>query len=200
MQFVWTNIHWCCAAQKILTLFTFVCLSAVSLVHAGESENTQLVQRATLLWKKGYYMHTIGKYEKAIRLFSESIELYPTAEAYTSRGWSLSMFGRFDEAIAECKEAIELDPEFGNPYNDIGVYLIDLGQPDEAIPWFEKAIQAKRYCCYQYLHFNLGRVLLMKGRVLEAKQSFTRSLEYDPDYLPPRQLLEIIRIQGLDPI
>ena len=43
-------------------------------------------------------------------------------------------------------------------------------------------------------------VLLMQGRVSEAKQSLARSLRYDPDYLPARKLLEFIRDQGLEPI
>lgn len=193
-------MNWCHGTRNILVSFALMCMCTVSLLHAEEPEETLLPEKANLLWKKGYYLHIIGKYEKAIRLFSESIDLYPTAEAYTFRGWSLSMLGRLDEAITECKVAIELDPEYGNPYNDIGVYLIDLDQPDEAIPWLKKAMQAKRYCCYQYPHFNLGRVLLMKGRVSEAKQSFTRALMYDPDYLPPRMLLEYIREQGLEPI
>jgi len=46
----------------------------------------------------------------------------------------------------------------------------------------------------------LGRVLVMKGRVSEAKQSFKRSLSYDPDYSPARMALEFIREQGLEPI
>ena len=32
-----------------------------------------------------------------------------------------------------------MDPDFGNPYNDIGAYLIEMGRLDEAIPWLEKA-------------------------------------------------------------
>lgn len=177
-----------------------MCMCTVSLLYAGEPEEPASSQEAKLLWKKGYYLHTIGKYEKAIKLFSKSIDLYPTAEAYTFRGWSFSELGRIEEAIAECKMAIELDPDYGNPYNDIGVYLIDLDQPEEAISWLKKAIEAKRYCCYQYPYFNLGRVLLMQGRVSEAKQSLARSLSYDPDYLPARMLLEFIRDKGLEPI
>ena len=57
------------------------------------------------------------------------------------------MFDRLDEAIAECKVTIEPEPDYDNPYNDIGVYLIDLGQPDEAISRFSKAVQAKRHSC-----------------------------------------------------
>ncbi len=174
MQSTWRNMNWYHGTRIILVSFALMCMCTVSLLHAGKPEETLLPEKANLLWKKGYYLHTIGKYEKAIRLFSESIDLYPTAEAYTFRGWSLSMLGRLKEAIVECKVAIESDPDYGNPYNDIGVNLIALGQPDEAIPWLKKAMLAKRYCCYQYPHFNLGRVLLMKGRVSEAKQSLTR--------------------------
>lgn len=54
-------------------------------------------------------------------------------------------------------------------------------------------MQAKRYCCFQYPHFNLGRVLLMKGRVEEAERAFERSLSYDADYFPARKALEVIR-------
>ena len=52
-----------------------------------------------------------------------SIEIPPTAEAHTYLGWTYSLQGKLDEATAECLRAIEIDPEFGNPYNDIGVYL-----------------------------------------------------------------------------
>jgi len=200
LQSTWTNMRWCHGTRKVLIPIALLWMCTVSLLHAGEPEEILSSQKAYLLWKQGYIFHASGEYEKAVRSFSESIDLYPTAEAYTFRGWSLSMLGRPKEAIAECKVAIELDPDYGNPYNDIGVYLIGLGQPDEAIPWLKKAMRAKRYCCYQYPHFNLGRVLLMKGRVSEAKQSFTRALTYDPDYLPPRMLLEFIQEQGLEPI
>lgn len=39
-----------------------------------------------------------------------------------------------EEAIAECHKAIALDLDFGNPYNDIGVYLIEREDLDGAIP------------------------------------------------------------------
>jgi hypothetical protein len=35
--------------------------------------------------------------------------------------------GLTDDAITECHHAIEVDPDFGNPYNDIGAYLIEQG-------------------------------------------------------------------------
>lgn len=135
--------------------------------------------------------------ERAVEAYRASIADRPTAEAHTFLGWSLSYLGRIDEAIAQCKIAIQLDPDFGNPYNDIGVYLLDRGELEEAVPWLEKAIASKRYCCYQFPHANLGRALLMQGRVSEAKRSFERALEYDPYYLPALLGLELIRRGGL---
>ena len=150
-------------------------------------------QRATARWQAGYLLHLLGNYEAAIESFRASIAVLPTAEAHTFLGWSLSHLGRIEEAIAQCKIAIELDPDFGNPYNDIGVYLIDLGRPEEAIPWLHKAIAAKRYCCYQFPHYNLGRVLLAQGRIEDARRSFERALEIDPQYLPA--LVGLLQIQ-----
>ena len=61
------------------------------------------------------------------------------------------------------------------------------------MPWFEKAIRSKRYCCYQFPHINLGRVLLMQGDIEAARHSFERSLEHEPDYAPARLALEYLK-------
>ena len=153
---------------------------------------------AVVLWQQGYLWHINGRFELAIKFFRKSIEIHPTAEAHTFLGWSLSYLGQLEEAIDECKTAIDLDPDYGNPYNDIGVYLIDLGRPDEAIPWLEKATHARRYCCYQFPHFNLGRIHLMEGRLADASRSFERALDYEPNYLLARKALEYIQAQEQD--
>jgi Tfp pilus assembly protein PilF len=154
-------------------------------------------QQARLQWEAGYVLHLMGDYERAVEAFRASIAARPTAEAHTFLGWSLSYLGRLDEAIAHCKIAIELDPDFGNPYNDIGVYLIEQGKLEEAVPWLEKAMVSRRYCCYQFPHYNLGRVRLMQGRIEEAVRAFERALEYDPQHLPSLLALEHIRRSGL---
>lgn len=147
---------------------------------------------AEQLWQQGYVFHVLGAYPQAIILFRRSIGVRPTAEGHTYLGWSLSHVGQLDEAITECKRAIAVDPDFGNPYNDIGVYLVWLGRTDEAIPWLRKAISAKRYCCYQFPHFSLGQILLNKGRVLEARRLFEKALKFDPDYAPAKEALKEI--------
>ena len=79
-----------------------------------------LKDQALTMWMHGQKHHLRGDLERAIELYTKSLGLYPTAEAYTFRGWAYSFQGRVDEAIEECKKAIAVDPTFGNPYNDIG--------------------------------------------------------------------------------
>lgn len=169
----------------LLAVLLGFCLQAVA-----EEEDPDALPRAQMLRQEGVMHHRRGDYEAAADTFRRSIESFPTAEAHTYLGYSLSFMGRVDEAIAECKKAIAIDPDYGNPYNDIGNYLYGLGRLDEAIAWLEKATVAERYCCYEYPHFNLGRVWLKKGEYALAAQAFRRALDYDPDYQPARLGLE----------
>ncbi len=134
-----------------------------------------------------------GDLDRAVELYQGSLALHPTAEAHTFLGWTYHMQGKAPEAIAECKRAIEIDPDFGNPYNDIGAYLIELERYDEAIPWLEQAIAAKRYDPRHFPYFNLGRVYLAKGLLNRARELFRKSLEIEPRYTLARQALENLR-------
>ena len=102
----------------------------------------RLKMRAMVLWQEAYQAQMIGDLDRAVDLYTKSIEVMPSAEAYTFRGWAYSYMGRIDDAVAECHKAIAIDPGFGNPYNDIGAYLMAKGELDEAIEWLEKAKQA----------------------------------------------------------
>lgn len=125
-----------------------------------------------------------GELADAILLYKRSITVFPTAEAYTFLGWSYSMIGLYDEAIAMCKEAIEIDPAFGNAYNDIGAYLIELGRWEDAIPWLEEATTAPRYNSPEYAYMNLGRIYEHLGDLAEALTYYNRALTAAPMYLP----------------
>lgn len=153
------------------------------------------LQRAMEFFQMAYNCQMEGQLEEAVRFYRESICCYPTAEAYTFLAWSLSFQGRYDEAIAECKNAIGVDPEFGNPYNDIGAYLIETGRAEEAIPWLERAIKAKRYETYHYPHCNLGRVYVTKGMLKRALEEFEKALSIEPNYTFARQAVEAIQHQ-----
>ena len=153
------------------------------------------LEKAAELFQQAYRAQRQGDLGDAVRLYQESIQVHPTAEAYTFLGWTYSFLHRYEDAIEECKHAIATDPEFGNPYNDIGSYLIKLGKLDEAIPWLERAITAKHYEPRHYPHMNVRRIYLSKGDQLKAAREFGKALELEPRYVPARIALAALSAQ-----
>src|SRR3989442_10681102 len=132
---------------------------------------------AKQLFQEAYQAQLAENYEQAIELYQQSIETFPTAEAHTFLGWVYSFQDRYDEAIAECLEAIRVDEALGNPYNDIGSYLLAKGDTYGCVRWFKRALLAPRYESYAFPHFNLGRVYEMRSRYVEAVKHYGLSLK-----------------------
>ncbi len=159
------------------------------------SEHDERLRRAQQLFTAAYQLQMAGRLEEAIARYRESIACHPTAEAHTFLGWAYSFQDRLDDAIAECEKAIAIDPDFGNPYNDIGSYLFKQGKLDEAIPWLERAIAARRYEPRHFPHCNLGRIFWAKGHLNRAITEFERALELDPTSRFAQGALEALKHQ-----
>ncbi len=151
------------------------------------------LETALQLWQEGTHRLLSGDLEEAVALFTRSLEVRPTAEAYTFRGWAYSFAGRLDDAIEECRKAIATDPAFGNPYNDIGCYLMEQGKLDEAISWFEQAKRALRYEPRHFPYLNLGRLRAARGEFAEAILEFQGALAQAPDDPVAAQFLETLK-------
>lgn len=146
-------------------------------------------------FEAAYKAQMSGRIEEAIALYRRSIDAYPTAEAHTFLGWALSVQGKYDQAITQCRIAIRVDPNFGNPYNDIGAYLIELGRLDDAIGWLEKAKRAERYEPRHYPFFNLSRIYSRQGKIYEAIRELREALACQPGYVAARR--ELHRLVGM---
>lgn len=146
-------------------------------------------------FQRGYEAQMSGRLDEAVELYRRSIAIHATAEAHTFLGWALSYLGRHEDAIAECKVAIALDPDFGNPYNDIGAYLIELGRPEDAVPWLERATRAPRYEPRHYPYFNLARVYVRQHKIREAIRELQAAVGLEPGYTLARR--ELHRLLGM---
>jgi tetratricopeptide (TPR) repeat protein len=150
--------------------------------------------QARKLFERGFERQQAGDLGGAERLYQASIAERPTAEAHTFLGWVYSLGRRYHDAIRECKRAIALDPSFGNPYNDIGVYLMELGREKEAIPWLERAMKAPRYEAPHFPHVNLARIYERSGDTVAALAELTKAEEKAGRL--PELTLAIRRLQG----
>ncbi len=139
-------------------------------------------REALALFERAFEAQQSRDYEQAIELYQRSIAVYPTAEAHTFLGWVYSFQNRYDDAISECLEAIRVDDTLGNPYNDIGSYLVAKGDFYGSTRWFKRALLAPRYESYAYPHFNLAHVYEKRGRLLEAAKHYGLALRQNTRY------------------
>jgi len=150
-------------------------------------------KEAWSFFQQAYEHQMKGELEEAVNLYKRSINSHPTAEAHTFLGWTYSFMGKLDEAIEECRHAISVDPEFGNPYNDIGVYLMQQNKLEEAVPWLEKAKRAGRYEPRQFPYMNLGRIYTRQGRWWQALREFEGAVRLAPRDVRAARILHSLR-------
>ena len=139
---------------------------------------------------KGYLLQKNGHLDRAAHFYKRSIEFQPSAQAHTFLGWVYRLKGLFDQAIKECKNAIDLDPDYGNPYNDIGAYLLQQHRYDDAKIWFQRALDAPNYENYCYPFLNLGRVYEYKGEWDTAMDCYKNAIKENKDYEPAQIALK----------
>jgi tetratricopeptide (TPR) repeat protein len=144
------------------------------------------------LFHEAYEAQQAHNYERAIELYQRSIDVHPTAEAHTFLGWVYSFQDRYDEAIAECLEAIRVDETLGNPYNDIGSYLLAKGDTYGSVRWFKRALLAPRYESYAFPHFNSAE-FMKAARCSWMRKHYGPALEQNPDFTEAATLR---RMQG----
>ena len=88
-----------------------------SLTHARKKKSQRLLDEGCNLVYRGFI-------DEAYEKFDQSYKLDQSADALTYKGWMLNIKGDPEGALKLCHQAIKLDPEFGNPYNDIGTILV----------------------------------------------------------------------------
>jgi tetratricopeptide (TPR) repeat protein len=140
--------------------------------NRAEDSALQPEERAKMYFQQAYKAHMNGELDDAVRLYTRALETFPTPEAHTFLGWAYSHQGHLEEAIAECEKAIDIDPDYGNPYNDMGAYLMELGRFEEAEESLTQALYASRYETPFFSRFNLGRLKQRQGKWFEALEQY----------------------------
>jgi Tfp pilus assembly protein PilF len=157
-------------------------------------EEEKKSRRSLEYFRKGYVLQMKGQLDKAAHYFRKSIQCKKSAEAYTFLGRIHSEKGFYGAAIDDCLKAIEVNPDFGNPYNDIGAYLIHLKRYDEAVGWLNMALNAPLYKKYCDSFFNLGYIYEVKGEWYKAAEYYERAIEENPAFTQAVTALE--RLKG----
>lgn len=192
----WGRAQWFGACLLAALLPAWVSAAAPGGAAEGPPEAVELpAETPDELFAAAFLKHMAGELDEAVALYRQSIARKATAPGHTFLGWAYAHQGRLDAAIAECEEAIRLDPEYGNPWNDIGSYLMARGELERAIPYLRRATEATLYCCPHFPHLNLGTIYAEQRRYREAKREFERVIELLPGF--PPAVLSLRRVESL---
>ena len=104
--------------------------------------STEAFSQADKLNDQGWFCHTAGKYDQALELYRQALELCPDFPMVcNNKGLSNFRLGRFDDAKAAYEETIRLNPIFIKPYSNMGILYYELKHDEEeAAAWFRKAL------------------------------------------------------------
>ena len=117
-----------------------------------------------------------------------TLDLVPIAEPYRAKclaSYAGNIMDKYllDEIVARIKARNDEIVGHGRTNSE------RQGDLDEAIPWFQKAMQATRYESPAFPHLNLGRVYERQGKWSEAIDCYKQALALNPDYALAKKAL-----------
>ena len=135
---------------------------------------------ALAILEKGHSKARKKEINSAIRHYETSISLFPTSDAFSYLGLMLVQNSKLNQALDMYHQAIEVDNTFGNPYNDIGVIMMNTNRTHDSLEWFEKAKWRPRSDARQHPYANLGKIFARRGDVRRALREFVAATHFDP--------------------
>jgi Tfp pilus assembly protein PilF len=104
--------------------------------------------------------------------------------------------GQLERAVEESRKAVAADPEDGRGSNDLGVYLMQLGDDDQALAHLQQAVAAPKNPERHHPHYNLGRIHERRKDYAAACASYQAALAEDAGFEAAKKALERVKQRG----
>ena len=143
----------------------------------------------------GMAADALGKRDEALRAYNRVLEIRPYSfETYYNIGLLYFETGKFDKALESFKTALSYTS------NNVYIKRINEGMGDvylksnrlrDAVDWYVKAVEAGSELRRDAFLLNkLGIAYATGGRTIEARESFKKALELNPDHRGARENLK----------
>jgi arylsulfatase A-like enzyme/Tfp pilus assembly protein PilF len=124
--------------------------------------------------------HLQGDYDKALILHVGSIEIEPNDEVLRlGAGAAYLALRELDRAEEAIQAALQIAPESGAAHIQRGLLAWHRGDPEEALGWFERAIELDPGSSGPAGHNQIGFLHLRAYRLEAARTSFEQALAID---------------------
>jgi hypothetical protein len=122
----------------------------------------ELLRSPAFHFQRGNELYQQGKLDEAITSYRQCVALQPDfPRARYNLGIALGDAEHYEDARSCLTQVIEAEEENAEAYNSLGYVASRLGEPDNAISYYKRAIELQPN--YTQAHFNLGMNLLQIG-------------------------------------
>ena len=121
-----------------------------------------------------------GEIKTAIRLYKQSIKLFPNSpQAYSNLGKIFNDLGQLEEAEFYVRKAIKIKPNYAEAYLNLGLIFIQFGELNKAEEYTRKAIEISPNYCKAY--YNLGTIFKDNGKFIQAEKYTRKAIDINPN-------------------
>jgi tetratricopeptide (TPR) repeat protein len=114
----------------------------INISDKTNTSNTNNKETAVELNKKGWALHTLGRYNEAIQFYDRALKINPNyADTWNYKGISFYNLKKYDEAIQAYDRAIRINPNYAYAWNNKGCVFHTLGRYNEAIQFYDRALK-----------------------------------------------------------
>ena len=93
------------------------------------------------LYRKGLQLMNFGAAREAIQVFTLIINQKPAfAEGWNKRATLYYSIGEYEKSLRDCDEVVKRNPSHFGALAGYGLIYLQLGQPDRAVDYFERAL------------------------------------------------------------
>ena len=153
----------------------------MDVAHQFQCKNDK--KKAEAQYKLGVAEFNRGNFPDAFIAFQKAMESYPDAKTHNALGLISLEQGKYQDAITSFKKALQLDPNFLDPFNNLGTTYARLGDWDKAIEEYQKVLSDPLYRTPELAHYNLGLALMEKGDNINAVKQFHSAIQIRPNFI-----------------
>jgi tetratricopeptide (TPR) repeat protein len=161
---------WIGAGKGALGVGIFAVLVNQPLVHNDFAANH---------YNRGTIYYQQGEWNKAMEEFSSCLLIRPDyTDAYRARGIIFRRQGLFFQALAEFKKALEFRPDYTDAQVNIAIVYLEQNRLKEARDKLEPLLEKEEA---PLVLVTMGKILLLEGRIEEAKATLAKVIRLWPE-------------------
>ena len=174
-----------CASILLMAGALAACASSAGVAATGQGGDAR--RRADIRVELASNYYADGRMDLALAEIARALDAQPSnAEALGLKGLVLMQLGDAKQGERNLQQAVRIEPDNPRLLNNLGWLVCQSGDPQRALPYFERTLAQRGYASPATALANAGLCSLRAGDARTAEANLVRAQSLDP-LLPTAQ-------------